>query len=245
MLLPLVALSINAVSTQWSKTIIPSGFTLDWLYTILTQNRFHYAILRSLTVSILSLILAIVLTTPAILIAHTYWPALDRWLSRFVILPYAIPGIVLVVGYIKVFSVPPLQINGTLWILIFVYVPLCFPMFYICLKNSLNAIPVQDYLDAGRLVGATDEKIFIKVIIPLLIPAFFLSTVLNFSLLMSEFVYANLLVGGQYETLQIYIYAHRTQSGSLSSAMILIYFLFLFIMTIITLIIQNRLLRKY
>lgn len=244
MLLPLLALAINAVSTQWSQTILPTGFTSSWLTEVVYEPRFQAALLRSVVVAGLAIALSIVLIIPAVLVGHVYWPALDRWLARLVILPYAVPAVVLVVGYLKIFSVPPLQINGTLWILVFAYVPICFPMLYVSTKNALNGITVKDYLDAGRLTGASDEAIFAKVIIPLILPALLLAVLLNFSILMGEFVYANLLVGGQFETLQIYIYAHRADSGRLSSAMTLLYFCFLLFMTAVTLFIKQRLSRS-
>ena len=48
--------------------------------------------------------------------------------------------------------------------------------------------------------------------------------------LFGEFVVANLLIGGSFETVQIYLYLIMKQTGHLSSAVVVIY---VFIMTII------------
>ena len=241
MALPFIAIILNAFATEWSETFLPRGFTLTTIGEVLADPRFQMAFLRSVLVAFCSIALALVLIVPAILVGHIYWPSLDKWMARLIVLPYAIPSVVLVVGYLKIFSVPPLQINGTVWILIFAYVPICFPMLYIALKNSLNSMAIDDLLDAGRLIGASDETILMRVIVPLLTPALLLAVLLNFSILIGEFVYANLLVGGQFETLQIYIFAHRNESGRFASSIVFIYLVFLLIMTVLTLFLNARL----
>lgn len=241
MALPFIAIILNAFATEWSETFLPRGFTLTTIGDVLADPRFQMAFLRSVFVAFCAIALALVLIVPAILVGHIYWPSLDKWMARLIVLPYAIPSVVLVVGYLKIFSVPPLQINGTVWILIFAYVPICFPMLYIALKNSLNSMAIDDLLDAGRLIGASDETILMRVIVPLLAPALLLAVLLNFSILIGEFVYANLLVGGQFETLQIYIFAHRNESGRFASSIVFIYLVFLLIMTVLTLFLNARL----
>ncbi len=63
---------------------------------------------------------------------------------------------------------------------------------------------------------------------------------LSFSFLIGEFVFANLLVGTRYETLQIYLYNLRNGSGHLTSALVISYFLAVLLLTWIA----NRLNRE-
>ena len=49
--------------------------------------------------------------------------------------------------------------------------------------------------------------------------------------LLGEFVFANILVGTRYETLQIYLYNMRQTSGHFTSALVMTYFLFIFLLT--------------
>lgn len=228
--LPFLTIMLNAFATGWGGPI-PDGLTTSWVGGVLGDPRFVDALSRSLMLAAASLGLSALLMLPAIIAAHCYWPALDRWFARLVVLPYAIPAIVLVVGYLRVFSGPPLPINGTPWVLILTYVPLCFPMFYVSVKNALAGLPIADWLDAGRLIGARDEKILIRVVLPLIAPAVLLALVLNLGILLSEFIYANMLVGGRFETLQIYLFAKRTESGAVTSAIILSYFVTLLLVT--------------
>ena len=48
---------------------------------------------------------------------------------------------------------------------------------------------------------------------------------------MGEFVFANLLVGTRFETLQIYLYNMRSTSGHYTSAVVMSYFLITLILT--------------
>ncbi|MGI6247064.1 MAG: ABC transporter permease [Pseudochelatococcus sp.] len=235
MALPIAATAINAFAADWSDTLLPTALTADYFLSVVSDPRFIAAMVRSLAVAAIALAIATVLIVPAIVCAHIYWPGLDRWLARLVILPYAVPAIVLVVGYLRVFSQPPLQINGTPLVLVLVYVPVCFPMFYITIKNSLRGLAIADLLDAGRLVGASDAVILRRVVLPAIAPGVMVAAVLNFAILFSEFVYAKMLVGGGFETLQMYMYAQRNLSGRITSVIVLVYFVLLLALTLASL----------
>lgn len=233
MLLPLIATFLNSIATQWSDTILPSGMTGSVYGEVLSDARFHAALLRSVTVAAIALLLGTLIIVPAVVAAHVYWPALDRWMARLVILPYAVPGIVLVVGYLRIFSGPPLAIGGSPLVLVLVYVPLCFPMFYIGVKNSLRSLDVRELLDAGRLLGVGDTAILRRVVLPCILPGVTVAAVLNFAGLISEFVYAKMLVGGDFETLQMYMFAQRSLSGRISSVIVVLYFLLILAITFV------------
>lgn len=232
LLLPLVATFLNSIATDWSGTALPAGWTWRYYAEIFADERFRAAVLRSVAVSAAALVLATLIMVPAVIVAHVYWPALDRWMARLVILPYAVPGIILVVGYLRIFSGPPLQIGGTPLVLVLTYVPACFPMFYISLKNSLRGLDTADVLDAGRLLGVGDLAILRRVILPCILPSIALAVVLNFAGLIAEFVYAKMLVGGDFETLQMYMFAQRSLSGRISSVIVILYFLIVLAITL-------------
>lgn len=233
MVSPLLATMLNAVATDWSGTLLPAGLTVDNFVTILSDPRFHAALLRSTLVAAAALTIATLIIVPAVVSAHIYWPALDRWFARLVILPYAAPGIILVVGYLRIFSAPPLQIGGSPMVLVLTYVPLCFSMFYIAVKNGLRNLDINELLDAGRLIGASDLAILRRVVLPSILPSIAVAIVLNFATLFSEFVYAKMLVGGNFETLQMYMFAQRSLSGRITSVIVILYFLLILAFTLI------------
>lgn len=232
--LPLVATLLNSVATEWTDTIFPQGLTPRFYLGVISDPRFQLALARSLAVAAIALAIATLIIVPAVMVAHIYWPLLDRWMARLVVLPYAVPGIILTVGYLRNFAAPPLQIIGSPIALVLTYIPLCFPMFYICIKNSLRGLDTVDLLDAGRILGIGDTTILRKVILPCILPGVILAVVLNFAGLLSEFVYAKMLVGGRFETLQMYMFAQRSVSGRFSSAIVVLYFAIIFIITLIS-----------
>ncbi|MNJ50686.1 hypothetical protein D3C77_459690 [compost metagenome] len=59
-----------------------------------------------------------------------------------------------------------------------------------------------------------------------------MSILLSFSVLFGEFVLTNMLVGGQIETVQIYLYTRLAESGHLASTIAILYFVFILIISI-------------
>ena len=54
---------------------------------------------------------------------------------------------------------------------------------------------------------------------------------MNFALAISEFVYANLLVGGFHPTLQVFMNVLREGSGRLTSVVVTVYFVVVWILS--------------
>lgn len=180
------------------------------------------------------------------IVAHCYLPVLDRVLAALVILPYAVPGIVLALGLLRIYSGNyGVILTGTPWVLVFGYIPLGASFYYLPIKNNLRAIPVNDLFEAGRLVGATDLTIIHRIILPSVLPGIFVGLVMNFALVIFEFVYANLLVGGMFPTMQILMNVLRGGSGHMTSAVVAAYFLVVAVATLmVILIIDSRKVRS-
>lgn len=150
-----------------------------------------------------------------------------------IILPFAVPPVVSSVGLLQLFADGPLPIAGTPWILIGTYFTITLPFMYRALANSLNGVPLKDLLDAAHLLGAGTFKAFLLVVVPNIRKGLLVSLLIAFSFLFGEFVFANILVGTRYETLQIYLYNMRQTSGHFTSALVASYFIFTLILTLI------------
>jgi putative spermidine/putrescine transport system permease protein len=232
-LLPVVAVTLNAFATDWAGTVLPQGLSLRWAGEMLADPRFREAAVNSLLLAGLSLLVSAVIVIPAVLVAHCYLPLLDRILSGLVILPYAVPGIVLALGLLRTYSGNyGIVLTGTPWVLVFGYIPLGASFYYLPIKNNLRAIAVQDLFEAGRLVGASDLTIMRRVILPSVMPGILVGLIMNFALVISEFVYANLLVGGLFPTMQILMNVLRGGSGHLTSAVVAAYFVVVAVVTL-------------
>lgn len=240
LLLPVVAVVISALSTDWYSGLLPSGFTLRWFGQVLSEPAFQSALGRSLFIAAGSVVLQLLVTVPAILAAHCYLPWLDRWMERLMVLPYALPQVVLVVGLLGIYASDPFVLIGTPWILLLSYLPLAFPLLYVPLKNNLRALHVHELLDAGHLVGARDLEIARKVILPCVAPGLTVGLSLVFALSFAEFVFANMLVGGNFQTLAIYLFGQRTKIGQVTAVIVVIYFLAMWVATMVGLSVMRR-----
>lgn len=238
--LPLVATLLYSLSTEWGATILPDGFTFHWYVDLVTDPRFLLSFLRQLFVCVAGLSLCIVVMVPVIFIVFHSLPRLKKVFNFIVVLPFAIPPVVSSVGLLQLYSDGLLAISGTFWILIFTYFTIVIPFVYRSMANSFAAINLHDLVDAARLLGASTTQAFFKCVLPNLKKGILSSVFISFSILFGEFVFANILVGSRYETMQIYLYNTRSVSGHFTSALVIFYFLFIFAFTFLANRLSNR-----
>lgn len=231
MLLPIAATFLYSISSSWGATILPDGFTLDWYIKLLTDSRFLQAFARSLFICVSALVLSLLLVLPVIFVVFYYFPRLDKVMNILILLPFAVPPVVSSVGLLQLYASSSLPLIGTPWILIVTYFTIALPFMYRAISNSMQAINLHDLMDAAHMLGASTFKAFFMVILPNLKKGLLASLFLSFSFLLGEFVFANILVGTRYETLQIYLYNMRQTSGHFTSALVMSYFFFVFVLT--------------
>ncbi|HHI5409397.1 TPA: ABC transporter permease [Vibrio metoecus] len=229
MLVPIVATFIYSISTRWGATVLPDGLTFDWYISLFSDLRFLEAFGRSLLVSFGALALSVAVMLPAMFVVFYYFPQLDRLMNLLILLPFAVPPVVSSVGLLQLYADSP--IAGSAWILIGTYFTIALPFMYRAIANNFAAIHLQDLMDAAHLLGATTRQAFFFIIVPNLKKGLLSALFLSFSFLLGEFVFANILVGTRYETLQIYLYNMRQTSGHFTSALVMTYFLFIFLLT--------------
>jgi iron(III) transport system permease protein len=83
------------------------------------------------------------------------------------LLPAALPGTVIGVGYVIAFNVPPLLLTGTLWILVTSVVFWKFPVAVLAAMNTLEQLdPAIE--EAAVSLGAGSVRTFFTVVLPLL-----------------------------------------------------------------------------
>ncbi|MCR4432103.1 MAG: ABC transporter permease subunit [Tepidanaerobacteraceae bacterium] len=224
LLLPVVATLIYSVAGSWQNTLLPDGWTLKWYADLLSDSRFLKALSRSFTVSFAAVLLGAALITPSVFITAAYFPRVQRHMQSVVMLPFVFPGVMLSVGLLRIYSQGPVPLAGTFWLLLGAYFISIIPFFYQGISNSLHAINAQELFNAAIVLGASPLKAFINVILPNIFSGIALSALMSFSVLMGEFVLANLLAGGSYETVQVYLYKKLSENGHIASAIVSSYF---------------------
>lgn len=229
--LPLVATLGYALATSWGATLVPEGLTLKWFLSLWSTPRFQWAFARSMFVTVGALALSLILVVPVAFLAHTRYPRLDAWMNGLILVPFAVPPVVSSVGLLQLYAGGPLPLVGTPWILMFTYVTIALPFVYRSIANSLRTIDVASLMEAAQLLGASPFKAFFLVILPNIRIGVQIAIFLSFSFLVGEFVFANMLVGTRYETLQVYLNNIRGASGHFTSALVITLFLFTLLLT--------------
>ncbi|MEW9701851.1 ABC transporter permease [Paenibacillus sp. SI8] len=224
LLIPLLATLLYSIAGNWQASLLPDSWTLHWFGDLFRDIRFLNALGRTLYVCLLSVAVSVIVMLPTIFVVTMYFPKWERWLNLIALIPYAIPGVVAAVGLIKLYSSGFLAISGTVWILIAAYFVAILPYMYQGIRNSIRTVNALELMEAAELLGASKMTAFRRIIVPNIMPGILVSTLLSISVLFGEFVLTNLLIGGHFETIQIYLYRRLSESGHLASAIVIAYF---------------------
>jgi iron(III) transport system permease protein len=90
-----------------------------------------------------------------------------RVIEGLSLLPAALPGTVIGVGYILAFNVPPILLTGTIWILVTSVVFWKFPVAVLAAMNTLKQLD-PSIEEAAVSLGAGTVRTFGRVVLPLL-----------------------------------------------------------------------------
>lgn len=228
--LPVAATLIYSFATKWDSTVFPEGYTLYCYKTLFSDNRFIMSLLRTINVSVITSVVTVIILVPCIYLAVVYYKPLEKMFNFITILPFVMPGVILAVGLIQLYT----SITGTIWILLGSYFVIILPYMYQSIRNSFRAINALSLTEAALVLGCTEFKAFFKVILPNVLKGVISSVLLSISILFGEFVLVNLLVGSNYETVQMYLFKTLYTDGRLASAVVTIYLIVVLLLSIIT-----------
>ncbi|MGM7637016.1 ABC transporter permease [Bacillus sp. Hm123] len=230
LVLPLFATLLYSFATDWNATVLPEGYTLEWYKTLFQDSRFFEALGRSLSLSLISTLLGLVIIVPTVFSIVVYAPRLEKFIQVLVVMTYAMPGVILAVGLIRAYA--DTNLSMTL-VVIGAYFVGILPFMYQGTRNSLRTIHAVSLMEAAELLGASRWTAFRSVIIPNILSGLLVSSLLSFSILFGEFVLINLVLGGRFETVQIFLYQQLSKSGHIASAIVVCYFLLMCIVSFI------------
>lgn len=205
-------------------TIVVGAFSRAWgVDHSLTLRNFGYvfgvgaqAITDTLLIAVTASPLAGVLGMGiAFLVIRRRFPG--RQAMEFVsILNFAVPGTVIGIGYILAFNQRPLLLTGTMVILVanflFRYIPVGIQSGMAGLRQIDPAIE-----EAATNLGASTQRTFRRVTLPLLVPAFFSGLVFSFVRAMTAISAAIFLVSADWNLMTVQILS-QTEAGRLGAA---------------------------
>jgi putative spermidine/putrescine transport system permease protein len=191
-LLPLIA------TLQFSLSIRRGRLSLDAYTNVFMQPAFHETLIYSLLVGIAAIVIGLLIVVPAAYFVRLRAPQLRPIIEFVTLLPLIVPPIILVFGYIRLYSsssILPLtsSATGTNILLTLGYVALAMPYMYRAVDTGLRTIDVQTLTEAANILGANTATILVRVIFPNIIVAALSGAFLTLAIVIGEFTMASLL----------------------------------------------------
>jgi putative spermidine/putrescine transport system permease protein len=240
MIVPVIATALFSVATRWDRTIWPEGLTLAWWVKVTSRSAFQDTLVNSLAVALATVAVSLVLVTPTAYWVHVRVQRARPWIELLAIIPFGLPGVVLALGLIRLYSSVPLPLINTANILVAAYVVLTLPFMYRSVMNALEAIDVRTLSEAAQSLGAGGWRTLMSVILPNILPGVVNGSLLVFSTVFAEFTLANLLIGTRFKTFPIYLVEFTRFDARQASALAVISFLFAWMVSIAVLLIAGR-----
>ncbi len=218
MLLPIVATYLFSIATRWDRTILPEGLTLEWYKTAFVDRWFLIVFKNSLVLSFSTVVASIVIIVPTAYWVHLRVPKARPVLDFISTLPFAIPGVVLSLGLIRLYARPPLMLARTPMMLVAAYVIFTLPFMYRPVVNSLKAVNIKVLTEAAQSLGSSWLRTLRQVILPNIMPGIVSGGLLVFATIFGEFTIATFLVGARYKTFPMQLVYYTRRDGRIASA---------------------------
>lgn len=242
--IPILATILFSVADKWDTTILPQGYTFKYYNNIFTDNKFITSLLQTINISVITSVTSVFILVPCIYITSLHCKKLEKLFEVLTVIPFILPGVILAIGLIQMYSKDPINITGTVWILFGAYFILCLPFMYQSIRNNFRGIDALRLTEAAMILGCSEFQAFLKVIIPNVVKGIISAVLLSISILFGEFVLANLLVGNNYKTIQIYLFNALNSNGHTASAIVSVYLIVIFIISYAAILLTGKHQRK-
>lgn len=183
---------------EFSLRIRREGYTLDAYQIVLNDPKFQQSFTFSIMMALATIVFSILLIAPTLYWIHLKLPHLRPLMEFTTLLPFVVPAIVLVFGYLRVYNTSSfLPLTGsaetTNLLLIFAYTVLSLPYVFRSVDAGLRAIDVRTLTEAGQSLGASWFTILFQIIFPNLRVALLSGAFLTFAICVGEYTFASLL----------------------------------------------------
>mgnify|MGYP003365960267 CR=1 FL=1 len=212
-------LALIAISLVPTLGVPLTGDTLTfaaWRAIFDEQSATWRALTNSMLLSVSAASVLMLLSLPLAWLLVRFPSRPLRWLHSLIDIPYTLPGVVLAIACILLFSRPlpllDISLSGTLAIIFFAYLA---RFLTVCLKpvhsSMLQLDPAME--EAASLAGANFSQRLRHIVLPLLAPAAFAGALLVFLTAVNELTVSALLWSAGKETLGVVIF-NLDESGN-------------------------------
>ena len=201
--LPILVLVVNSFNES-KYGIKWGGFTFKWYEKFWNNDGLMNAALNSLTVSIVAASIATIIGTLAAVALHRYQFKGKALVSSMVFVSMLTPEIVMAISLLIVFMA--LGISLGFVSLVIGHITFCLPFVIVAVYSRLKGFDMK-MLEAARDLGASESRIFWKIILPLALPAVSAGWLLSFTLSLDDVIVSAFVTGPSYEILPLKVYS--------------------------------------
>ncbi len=198
---------VPIAASIWFTVRSPDGVTAARYAEIPGAEGFAEAFGRSLLLAVLTVLVALLLMVPTVVLVELRLPRLRTTVELLTLLPLVLPPIALVVGVRSVLEWAPEYFLGTPvaeamfalqepslpWILVLVYVVLALPFVFRALDAGVRGSDLRTLTEAARNLGASWPRVLLSVVLPVLRTSVLNASFITVALVLGEFTVAVLL----------------------------------------------------
>ena len=201
--LPIGVLVVNSFNssrygTSWQ------GFTWRWYERLFNNDSLMTAATNSLTIAIVAATMATIIGTLAAVALYRYQFRGKAALSSMVFISMLTPDIVMAISLLIIFIVVGIELGFIS--LLLAHITFCLPFVIIAVYSRLRGFDVK-MLEAARDLGASESRVFWKIILPLATPAVASGWLLSFTLSLDDVIVSAFVTGPGYEILPLKVYS--------------------------------------
>lgn len=201
--MPIAVLVINSFNVSkygnhWG------GFTWKWYEKLFANEGLMQAAGHSVLIAIMSATLATIIGTLAAVALHRYQFKGKAIISSMVFVSMLTPEIVCAIALLIIFILLGIQLG--FWSLLLAHITFCLPFVIVAVYSRLKGFDMK-MLEAARDLGATEGQVFLKIILPLALPAVASGWLLSFTLSLDDVIVSAFVTGPGYEILPLKIYS--------------------------------------
>jgi putative spermidine/putrescine transport system permease protein len=198
---------VPIAASVWFTVRERDGVSLGTYAEIPGAEGFAEAFTRSLAIGALTVVIALLLMVPTVVLVDLRLPRLRTTVELLTLMPLVLPPIALVVGVRSVLAWAPDYFFGTPlaeaffalqepalpWILVLVYVVLALPFVYRALDAGVRGADLRTLTEAARNLGASWPRVLVSVVLPVLRTSVLNASFLTLALVMGEYTIAVIL----------------------------------------------------
>jgi spermidine/putrescine transport system permease protein len=199
-ILVLIAYSFNDAT----YSLLWQGFTGRWYQNLGYNTDLQLVALHSALIGILAASAATCIGTLAAVNLYRYQFFGKKLLHSLIFILIISPDIVTGISLLILFSVCKISLG--FWTLLLSHITFCIPFVTVTVFARLSGQD-KNLLEAAKDLGATDQMIFTRILIPLLKPAIIASWLISFTLSLDDVMISFFVTGPEFDVLPLKIFS--------------------------------------